>query len=61
MSMCIALAERYSNKFMDYDALEKAELASGRACLAALTRLHLPDDASLGLGLGLATVWSPNS
>jgi len=47
MSMCIALAERYSNRFLDYKALEAAELAGGRAALAALARAQLKDDASL--------------
>lgn len=63
MSMCIALAERYSNRFLEYKALEAAELAGGRASLAALVRMHLKDDASVAthrdsLGAGIVPVWA---
>jgi len=60
MSMCIALAERYSNRFMDYRALEAAELSGGRASLSALARIQLSDDASLSTSVssGITPVWA---
>lgn len=47
VGMCIALAERYSNRFLDYAALEQAELAGGKAALAALARVPLKADPSV--------------
>ena len=61
MSICIALAERYSNRFLDHKALEAAELAGGRAALSALARVHLLNDSSQSagsLGLGVQPVWA---
>ncbi|KAL6753071.1 nucleoside phosphorylase domain-containing protein [Haematococcus lacustris] len=61
VGMCIALAERYSNRLMSYAELEAAELAGGRAALAALARMPLAADPStcpsLAAASGLACVW----
>ncbi|KAF5834014.1 hypothetical protein DUNSADRAFT_9451 [Dunaliella salina] len=59
MSMCIALAERYSNRFMDYKSLEAAELAGGRAALSALARVQLKDDQSLAAMNNLESKMQP--
>lgn len=45
-AFCIALAERYSNRFLDADTLRERELQGGRAALAALRAMPLADDAS---------------
>lgn len=61
VGMCIALAERYSNRFMGYDDLKAAELAGGHACLAALAHTPLRNDVSLGGGVqtgGVEYVWA---
>jgi len=63
VGMCIALAERYSNRFLDYASLEAAELAGGRACLAALVRTPLKNDASMGEAApeGVPYVWAASA
>jgi len=60
MSFCIALAERYSNRFMSYQKLEEAELAGGRVALAALARVQLEQGAGTGGGGGnhVVPVWA---
>lgn len=45
-AFCIALAERYSNRFLDANTLHERELQGGRAALAALAAMPLRDDAS---------------
>lgn len=45
--MCIALAERYSNRFLDYKQLTALELQGGRVALSALTKLHLDGEPTL--------------
>mmetsp|Transcript_11383 Transcript_11383/g.24464 ORF Transcript_11383/g.24464 Transcript_11383/m.24464 type:complete len:371 (-) Transcript_11383:889-2001(-) len=47
IGMCIALAERYSGAFLDHERLSQAELAGGKAALAALARVVLQADVSL--------------
>ena len=52
--MCIALAERYSNEFLDYSRLQELEKVGGLAALRALVRLPLaaeqPQPLSSGAG-----------
>ncbi len=58
IGMCIALAERYSNRFLDSDSLHEAELAGGRAALMALARTALLNDSSNGSATpGVKYVW----
>ncbi|KIZ02202.1 hypothetical protein MNEG_5761 [Monoraphidium neglectum] len=45
-AFCIALAERYSNSFLDSATVSERELQGGRAALAALAAMPLADDAS---------------
>ncbi|GFR52160.1 hypothetical protein Agub_g14691 [Astrephomene gubernaculifera] len=45
IGMCVALAERYSNAFLEYSKLEELEISGGTAALRALVRLPL--DANL--------------
>ncbi|KAI8462564.1 MAG: nucleoside phosphorylase domain-containing protein [Monoraphidium minutum] len=45
-AFCIALAERYSNRFLDGPTVHERELQGGRAALAALVGMPLQDDAS---------------
>ncbi|KAG1672222.1 hypothetical protein FOA52_002923 [Chlamydomonas sp. UWO 241] len=40
-SMCIALAERYSNAFLEHTRLGQMEAAAGRVAFAALTKMEL--------------------
>jgi uridine phosphorylase len=42
MGMCVALAERYSNAFLEYSKLEELEIQGGTAALRAL--VHVPLD-----------------
>ena len=45
-AFCIALAERYTNRFLDAPTMRRRELQGGRAALAALVAACLDDDAS---------------
>jgi len=45
-SMCIALAERYSNRFLEHNKLLAIEMAAGRIALTTLSQLRLEDSAS---------------
>jgi hypothetical protein len=60
--ICVALAERYSNKFLGAAELREAELAGGAAALAGLCRLPLKGDASTEPALrrpGVRYVYDP--
>jgi hypothetical protein len=62
--MCIALAERYTNRFLDHSTLEGLELAGGGAALRALCRMNLKDDVSIDPSLaqpGVQYVWLPSA
>jgi hypothetical protein len=64
VGMCIALAERYTNRFLDHGSLEGLELLGGAAALRALCRLQLQGDVSVNPGLarpGVSYVWLPGS
>ncbi|GIL80023.1 hypothetical protein Vretimale_12853 [Volvox reticuliferus] len=41
IGMCVALAERYSNAFLEYHKLEELEISGGTAALRALVRVPL--------------------
>ncbi|KAG2439128.1 hypothetical protein HXX76_004495 [Chlamydomonas incerta] len=61
--MCVALAERYSNAFLEYSKLEELEIAGGTAALKALVRCRLTDGntpaASMGEDAGpVEYVWA---
>eukprot|EP00198_Chlamydomonas_reinhardtii_P006768 XP_001696104.1 predicted protein [Chlamydomonas reinhardtii] len=61
--MCVALAERYSNAFLEYSRLEELEIAGGTAALRALVRCRLSDGntpaASMGEDAGpVEYVWA---
>lgn len=45
-AFCIALAERYSNRFLDPETAAEREVQGGRAALSALVAMPLVDDAS---------------
>ncbi|EFJ47292.1 hypothetical protein VOLCADRAFT_92031 [Volvox carteri f. nagariensis] len=49
IGMCVALAERYSNAFLEYRKLEELEIAGGTAALRALVHVPLeqPQPASV--------------
>ncbi|KXZ47755.1 hypothetical protein GPECTOR_33g637 [Gonium pectorale] len=45
IGMCVALAERYSNAFLEYSKLEELEIAGGTAALRTLVRVPLDRQA----------------
>lgn len=47
-AFCIALAERYSNRFIDKAAVQELEVKGGRAALTALTSVALRDEIKPG-------------
>ncbi|KAG2498251.1 hypothetical protein HYH03_004001 [Edaphochlamys debaryana] len=59
--MCVALAERYSNDFLEYSKLEALEIAGGTAALRALKRVPLvgpsAEELSEAAAKGVAYVW----
>ncbi len=57
VGMCIGIAERYSNRFLDHDSLQAAELLGGQASLRALVRTQLTADASLKPVADVKYVW----